>query len=79
MPFRVTMEDVLLRRVRGEYLESPGLHVTARQAGRLWQIDEPTCRRLLGRLVGSGFLVETGDGRFRRRPDGDRSVEARAQ
>ena len=77
MPYRPLTDDDLLRRMRSEYLESPGLHITAAQAGRLWQLDVSTCHRLLRRLVGSGFLLESIDGRFRRVPDGDRLIQVR--
>ena len=55
----------LIRRVRGEYLEMPGLNLTPRQARRLWQLDEETCARLFDRLVSAGFLTRTSAGTFR--------------
>ena len=79
MPLHTTSDDELVSRFRGEYLESPGLYITALQACRLWRLDEQTCRRVLRRLVGAGFLLETIDGRFRRLPDGDRLVEVHAR
>jgi hypothetical protein len=56
-------EDAL-RRIRGEYLEMPGLRLTAAQAQRLWNLDRPTCENLLGTLVTSRFLQQTRDGSF---------------
>ncbi len=55
-----------LRRVRGEYLEMPGLRLTERQARRLWGLDEVSCALLLQALVDAHFLVRTRDGAFMR-------------
>lgn len=54
----------LLARVRGEYLEMPGLRLTLRQAQRLWGLDSSTCRDVLADLVGTGFLVARADGTY---------------
>jgi len=54
----------VVRRVRGEYLEMPGLRLTPEQARRLWRLDEPACDAVLGALVDSGFLARTRDGAF---------------
>lgn len=56
--------DDILRRVRGEYLEMPGLRLTPRQAQRLWTMDSATCESLLKSLVDSDFLARTRDGAF---------------
>jgi hypothetical protein len=56
-------EDIL-RRVRGEYLEMPGLRLTAKQAQRLWTMDACTCESLLNTLVDAKFLARTRDGAF---------------
>ena len=60
-----TTEDVL-RRVQGEFLEMPGLRLTAAQARRLWSLDEAACDALLGALVDAKFLFQTRDGAFMR-------------
>ena len=67
-------EDVL-RRVRGEFLEMPGMRLTEAQAGRLWNLDPASCRALLTALVDSRFLFKTGDGAFMRL-EGARPVRA---
>ncbi len=59
----VRAEDAL-QRIRGEYLEMPGLRLTPAQAQRLWNLDRPTCEELLGNLVKSHFLSRTRDGSF---------------
>jgi hypothetical protein len=54
----------IIRRIRGEYLEMPGLSLTARQAQRLWGLEQAFCHDLLTALVESGFLVCTDRGAF---------------
>lgn len=58
-------EDVL-RRVRGEFLEMPGMRLTEAQARRLWNLDAESCQALLSALVDSKFLFQTRDGAFMR-------------
>ena len=58
--------DTLLRRVRDEFLEMPGLSLTEGQAARLWQVDPMTTADLLRRLVEARFLARTGGGHYRR-------------
>jgi hypothetical protein len=53
-----------LRRVRGEYIEMPGLRLTTAQAQRLWGLDRAACDALLGALVEARFLFRTRDGAF---------------
>ena len=56
--------DEALRRVRGEYIEMPGLRLTTAQAQRLWGLDGAACDALLGALVDAKFLFRTRDGAF---------------
>ncbi len=58
------LTDDVLRRVRGEYNEMPGLRLTPAQAQRLWGLDRADCDALLGALVESKFLFRTRDGAF---------------
>jgi hypothetical protein len=53
-----------LLRIRGEYLEMPGLRLTPGQTQRLWGLDRPTCDALLAALVEASFLRSTPDGAF---------------
>ena len=62
--------DDLVRRVRGEYLEMPGLALTLGQAQRMWNLHRGECERLLGDLVDSGFLACTPLGMFVRADSG---------
>jgi hypothetical protein len=56
--------DVLLRRIRAEFIEMPDLRITEAQAGKLWGLDQVRCHAVLGALVDSGFLTTTHDGAF---------------
>jgi hypothetical protein len=58
--------ESLLRRVRGEFLEMPGLHLTLPQAERLWGVDAEVCRRVVEALVGAEFLRCTSAGTIAR-------------
>jgi len=61
---RVT--PALLTRIRAEFSEMPGLHLTPRQAARLWNLDAVTCDVALRILVEEQFLGRTAKGAFRR-------------
>jgi Fic family protein len=58
------MTAVMLYRIRGEFLEMPGLRLTIEQASRLWLIDAATCAAVLGRLVAERFLIRTRAGAY---------------
>ena len=60
------IDDRLLQRVYGEFLEMPGLRLTCQQAQRLWGLDEPTCRELLDFLVDARFLCRPTRGAYSR-------------
>lgn len=59
-----TIDEALLKRIRGEYDEMPGLSLTPAQAERLWQLDRETCRAALNRLVQRRVLSLTVRGRY---------------
>jgi hypothetical protein len=65
--------DEVLQRIQGEYVEMPGLRLTAAQAQRLWGLERDVCDALLGALVDAKFLSQTRDGAFVR-PDGARPI-----
>jgi hypothetical protein len=56
--------DEVLQRIQGEYVEMPGLSLTAAQAQRLWGLERDVCDALLGALVDAKFLSQTRDGAF---------------
>jgi hypothetical protein len=60
----VTVSTSLVQRVRGEYMEMPGLCLTLAQAQRLWGLEPHLCDALLQALVDDRFLGRTDDGMF---------------
>jgi hypothetical protein len=54
--------EPLLDRVRGEFLEMPGLQLTLAQAQRLWGLDPVACRHIVDALVATSFLRWTRSG-----------------
>ena len=58
------------QRVCGEFLEMPGLHLTCKQAQRLWGLDERSCVRLLEFLVDAEFLRRHEEGLYTRLTEG---------
>lgn len=57
-------DERLLRRIRSEFHEMPGLCLTGPQAARLWNLDRATSEAALEALVTDGYLSRTDDGRF---------------
>lgn len=73
MPDRIEVDinETIVRRVCGEFLEMPGLRLTVRQAMRLWGLDEQTCLIVMEMLVSVNFLSRRGDtGYYARATDG---------
>jgi len=64
---RIPSQDDLLLRIRGEFVEMPGLALTPAQAQRLWALEREVCDGLLTELVREGFLARGCDGAFLRR------------
>jgi hypothetical protein len=56
--------ESLVARIRGEYREMPGLRLTLEQARRFWQLDNPTCEKVLDLLVREEFLRKTMKGAY---------------
>lgn len=54
----------LMRRIRGEYLEMPGLCLTPAQAQRLWGLTPHQCETLMRGLLDARFLRRTRDGSY---------------
>jgi hypothetical protein len=54
----------VLERIRADYLEMPGLRVSAAQARRLWGLESAACARALEVLQDRRFLKRLADGTF---------------
>jgi hypothetical protein len=52
----------VVHRIRGEFREMPGLHLTPAQAMRLWGLERETCHTIIERLVAAAFLRWTPGG-----------------
>ena len=57
-------DESLVRRIRAEYVEMPGLCLTMDQARRLWSLEPRICEALLNALIDSRFLRRTDRGLF---------------
>jgi hypothetical protein len=54
--------NTMLKRVRAEYLEMPGLRLTLEQAQRLCGLERALCKMVLDALVDERFLcVKSGE------------------
>ncbi len=56
--------DALIRRVKSEYTELPGLQLTPWQAQRLWALEQAQCDLILSALVEAAFLHRTRRGSY---------------
>jgi hypothetical protein len=65
-----SLED-MLNRLRAEYLEMPGLRLTAAQMRRLRGIERMMCQSVLDALVDAKFLCMKSDGSYARLTSGD--------
>ena len=71
--------NVVLARVRAEYLEMPGLRLTLSQAERLCGIEPVLCQWVLERLVDVNFLCRNSNGVYARVTDGMESLSTRQE
>ena len=60
----LNVSSAVLRRIRAEYLEMPGLRLTAAQARCLFGLDSETLDPVLAALVDAKFLSQTHNGIF---------------
>jgi hypothetical protein len=56
--------DLLMERIRAEYLEMPGMALRLDQVARLCGVDRSACKLVLDALVEAKFLCLTGDGEY---------------
>ena len=64
MAGELEITNLMLYRIRGEFLEMPGLRLTVAQASRLWHVDAGVCAAVLRRLVADRFLTLTRLGAY---------------
>jgi hypothetical protein len=63
--------QAILDRLRAEFLEMPGLRLTAEQVHRLCGVEQKMCRAVLDALVSEKFLCTKSDGTYARLTEGD--------
>ena len=56
--------EPLICRIKSEFAEMPGLHLTMAQACRLWQVDPAVCATILDRPVQEKYLHVTRHGAY---------------
>jgi hypothetical protein len=66
----------LIGRIRGEFIEMPGLKLSFQQACRLWNLSSTACREALDALRAEGFLYQTPSGAFIAFPSATRMLKA---
>jgi hypothetical protein len=64
-----TTFDRLKARVKGEYVEMPGLRLSIDEASRLWNLEMGVSDTILRELADRGFLTLGADARYRRPTD----------
>src|SRR4249920_2243408 len=69
--------DRIHQRIRAEYLEMPGLHLTAEEARRLCGVEQALCQQVLDTLVEMRFLSLKPNGTYARMTDGPDDPRAR--
>jgi hypothetical protein len=60
--------DRMIRIIRAEFSEMPGMRLTRPQFARLWNLSAAERDQMVRHLVGTGYLVERGGG-ISRPPD----------
>jgi len=73
----VSPYEQAFNRIRAEYVEMPGMQLTAEQVGRLSGVSVSVCRLVLDDLVRAGFLSRGASGAYAR-PTGLGPVSSRS-
>lgn len=60
----IRQDDEGRLRAEADYLEMPGLKLTAIQAARFWHLDPAATTRMLDMMVEAGVLYRTRDGAY---------------
>jgi hypothetical protein len=66
----VAPHNMMLERIRAEFLEMPGLRLKPEQVQRLCGVERAPCQRVLETLVEMNFLCVKPDGAYARLTDG---------
>jgi hypothetical protein len=61
---RARLHEDIVRLVKKEFLEMPGLRLTESQARKLWTLEPSLCSAVMTELVDNGFLLRTPQGTF---------------
>ena len=69
--------EALVARIKGEFIEMPGVRLTADQGRRVWGLDCDRCREVLCVLVKRRFLTLGADGTYHRTTEGTLKVRHR--
>lgn len=70
--------EQLVKRVKSEFVEMPGLRLTIEQCSRLWGLERTECEAVLHVLVHRKFLSVKADGKYGRATDSDVRTRRRA-
>ena len=60
------LSEILLQRIRAEFLEMPGLTLTREQTQRLCGVESAVCQAVLDALVAASFLCVKANGTYAR-------------
>jgi hypothetical protein len=69
----------VFERIRGEFLEMPGMQLTLEQVERLSGIESAICKTVLDDLVRAGFLCISANGSYGRVSGPRRAESAEVQ
>lgn len=61
--------ELVITRVRNEFIEMPGLRLSVPQAMRLWGLQQAECQQVIDALVHASFLRKTPRGEVIRVPE----------
>lgn len=75
LPSSESQDTELTRRIRAEFLEMPGLRLTANQAARVFGVDAAHAVRLMDALIEEGMLIRDSGGVYRPAGSGQRGVQ----
>ncbi len=74
----IAPHNTMLKRIRAEYLEMPGLRLKPDQVQRLCGVERTMCQMVLDLLVDEQFLCVRSDGHYARLTTGHHPHPAKA-